>query len=46
MCDSEQEACGEARGARYGGSQSRRAGAIGMPWIVNPNRNYETIDNE
>jgi hypothetical protein len=36
MCGSEHEECGEARGAQSGGSQSRRAGAIGMPWIVSP----------
>jgi hypothetical protein len=46
MFDSEHEECGEARGARYGGSQSRRTGAIGMPWIVSPNMNCETIDIE
>jgi len=34
MCDSEHEECGEARGPRYGGSQSCRPGAIGMPLIV------------
>ena len=34
MCKSEHEECDEARDARYRSDQSRRPGAIGMPWIV------------
>jgi hypothetical protein len=34
MCESKHEECDEPRGARYVGRQSRRSGAIGMPWLV------------
>ena len=34
MCESKHEECDEAHGARYVGRQSRRPGAIGMPWLV------------